>query len=243
MSVDVFIPALSSLVTLIAALAVFRRYWIKRGNHLLLWGIGLVLYTLATLSEAVLGVTWNAFFFRLWYWAGALVVAAWLGQGTVFLLVRKRPWPQITMALLLISSLAGLIWMFATPLDETAFHLGESMTEQYKAILPSGGVRFMTPFLNIYGTLGLVGGAIYSAWLFRRKQVLSNRVWGNVLIAAGGLAPALGGSFARLGQPSYLYLSELLGGILIFAGFLVAVAHSPVNWQPRSVGAEDEQKV
>ncbi len=236
MSVDVFIPALSSVVTLVSAAAVFRRYWFKRGTHLLLWGIGLLLYTLATLGEAVLGTAWSPLFFRLWYWAGALIVAAWLGQGTVFLLVRKRPWPQITLVLLLISSLAGLVWMFSTPLDESAFLLGESMTEQYKAILPSGGVRLMTPFLNIYGTLTLVGGAAYSAWLFRRKQVLSNRVWGNVLIAAGGLSPALGGSFARLGQPAFLYLSELLGGILIFAGFLVATAHSPVKWRPRREG-------
>jgi hypothetical protein len=241
MSVDVFIPALSTLVTLVSAIAVFRRYWYRRGNHLLLWGIGLALYTLATLSEAVLGLTWSPIFFRLWYWAGALVVAAWLGQGTVFLLVRKRPWPQITLVLLFISSVAGLIWIFATPLDESAFALGEglSLTEQYKEILPSGGVRLMTPFLNIYGTLGLVGGAAYSAWLFRRKQVLSNRVWGNVLIAVGGLAPALGGSFARLGQPAFLYLSELLGGILIFVGYLVAIAHSPVRSKPR--GGEERQ--
>jgi hypothetical protein len=229
MNADVFIPSLSTAVTLISAIVVFRRYWFRRSPHLLLWGIGLSLYTLATLGEAILGVTWSPIFFRLWYWAGALVVAAWLGQGTVFLLVRKRPWPQISLALLLVISLAGLIWIFATSLDADAFQLGESMTEQYKEILPRGGVRLMTPFLNIYGTITLVGGAAYSAWLFRRKRVLSNRVWGNVLIALGGLSPALGGSFARLGQPAFLFLSELIGGILIFAGYVVATAHRPAS--------------
>ena len=43
------------------------------------------------------------------------------------------------------------------------------------------------PFFNIYGLLTLVGGAIYSAYLFWRKRVLPNRVIGNILIAAGAL--------------------------------------------------------
>lgn len=240
MTAEVLIPGLSTVVTLVSAIFVFRRYWFRRAPHLLLWGIGLVLYTVATLGEAVLGLAWSPIFFRLWYWAGALVVAAWLGQGTVFLLVRNRKWPQITLVLLLLSSVAGLIWIFATPLDADAFHLGESLTEQYKGILPRGGVRLMTPFLNIYGTITLVGGAAYSAWLFRRKRVLSNRVWGNVLIALGGLSPALGGSFARLGQPTFLFLSELIGGILIFAGFLVATSHRPVGKQTMSRAGETD---
>ncbi len=238
MDLDIFIPALSTAVTAIAAFFVFRRYRFRKGTHLLLWGIGLTLYSLATLSEAVLGGQWNPVFFRLWYWAGALVVAAWLGQGTVFLLVRKKPWPQVTMALLLIGSLAGLIWIFATPLDAAVFDAGESLTEQYKNILPAGGVRFLTPVFNIYGTITLIGGAIYSAYIFQRKRVLLNRMWGNILIALGGLSPALGGTFSRLGMPTFLYLSELLGGILIFIGFLVAVAHRPVNKDSSSKNGE-----
>jgi len=46
--------------------------------------------------------------------------------------------------------------------------------------------------LNIYGTLALVGGAIYSAYIFWRKRVLFHRMIGNILIAAGALAPAMG---------------------------------------------------
>lgn len=227
MSADLFIPAFSTLVTLVSAIFVFRRYWLRRGTHLLLWGIGLSLYTLGTFSEAMLSMAWYPVFLRLWYWSGAIVVAAWLGQGTVHLLVRKKPWPQITLTLLTIGSVASLIWVFATPLDGSQFELGKSLSEQYKLIMPKGGVRLMSPFFNIYGTITLVGGAAYSAWLFWRKGVLKNRMWGNVLIALGGISPALGGSFARLGLATFLYLSELVGGLLIFAGFLVATAHRP----------------
>lgn len=240
MELDVLIPAVSTVVTLTAAISVFRRYWYRKGTHLLLWGIGLGLYSLATLGEAVLGLQWSPLFFRLWYWAGAIVVAAWLGQGTVFLLVRKRPWPRLTLVLLFIGTVAGLIWIFVTPLDARAFRLGESLSDQYKAILPAGGVRLFTPFFNVYGTVTLVGGAAYSAYLFWRKRVLSNRMWGNVLIALGGLSPAMGGGMARLGQPALLYLSELVGGILIFVGFLVATAHRPVTAAAFTANRESE---
>ena len=37
---------------------------------------------------------------------------------------------------------------------------------------------------------------------------------------AGALMPAVGGSLARFDSPQYLYASELLGIIVIFAGFL-----------------------
>ena len=69
----------------------------------------------------------------------------------------------------------------------------------------------------------LVGGALYSAWIFWRKRVLLHRTIGNILIAAGALLPAFGGTFSRFGVPGALYISELLGAILLFVGFLRAI--------------------
>ena len=46
---------------------------------------------------------------------------------------------------------------------------------------------------------------------------------GNILIAAGAILPAFGGAFSRMGVPNALYLSELLGAILLFFGFLRAI--------------------
>jgi uncharacterized membrane protein HdeD (DUF308 family) len=84
------------------------------------------------------------------------------------------------------------------------------------------GVRVLTPFFNLYGTITLVGGALYSAWLFWRKRVLLHRTIGNLLIAAGALLPAFGGAFSRFGIPAALYLGEFFGVLLIFAGFIRA---------------------
>jgi hypothetical protein len=83
----------------------------------------------------------------------------------------------------------------------------------------SGLIIFLTIFLNIYGTLALVGGAIYSAYIFWRKHILMNRMIGNILIAIGAFAPALGGSFIRMGLPDWLYGAELIGAIMMYVGF------------------------
>ena len=104
------------------------------------------------------------------------------------------------------------------------------LSSQYKDILTrSGVIVLLTILLNTYGTLTLVGGAIYSAYIFWRKKVLFNRMVGNILIAVGALMPAIGGSFIGMGLPDFLYLSEFLGAILMYIGFLQATATVPVK--------------
>jgi drug/metabolite transporter (DMT)-like permease len=112
----------------------------------------------------------------------------------------------------------------APPGAETAVvtYQGEQVTV-VRGILPLGTpVRLTTPFFNIYGLLTLVGGAIWSAFLFWRKRVLPNRVTGNVLIAAGALLIGFASTLTRLGHGQYLYLGELVSAVMMFAGFQVA---------------------
>jgi len=95
-------------------------------------------------------------------------------------------------------------------------------------------VRILTPFFNSYGLLLLAGGAIYSAYIFLRKRIMPNRVLGNVLIASGALMPAMGGLLSRFGLGGYLYLGELLGAILMFAGFLSATNKPEAAQSPQA---------
>jgi hypothetical protein len=101
----------------------------------------------------------------------------------------------------------------------TSVHTGSELSG-HAIITP--GVRTSTPLFNLYGTVTLVGGAAYSAWIFWRKRVLLHRTLGNILIAVGAMAPAFGGTFSRMGIPAALYLGELIGVMLMFAGFLRA---------------------
>ena len=104
---------------------------------------------------------------------------------------------------------------------------GEEVTV-VRGLLPLGApVRLTTPFFNIYGLITLVGGALWSAYLFWRKRVLPNRVIGNVLIAAGALSIGFASTLTRLGYGSLLYVGELVAALLMFVGFLVAAAPQP----------------
>ena len=223
MDLSRWLPFVSTAIAVVFAVAVFLRYRRRRGLHLLLWGLGLVLYSLGTFAEFYTTYAWSALVFRLWYIGGALLTAAWLGQGTVYLLVRRGNVAHWLMVGLVAASALAVGVMFATPLDASAFTIGVDLSGQYKEILSEGAtVRMFTPLFNVYGTLWLVGGAAYSAWLFWRKRVLLHRATGNVLIAAGALAPAIGGGLSRFGASEFLYISELVGAALMFAGFVRA---------------------
>ncbi len=222
------ISLLSTIVTLLFAGFVLYRFYHRGGAHLLVWGVGLIFYAIGVYAEFYLSLRWSAVWLHLWYIGGALLTAAWLGQGSVYLLVRRPAWlPHALLALLLLGSFYAIWRALATPLDSSAFSPALPISVQYKTIMPPGGVRLLTIPFNIYGSICLIGGALYSAWLFWRKRVLRNRVIGNILIAAGAFFPALGGTFLRLGYPDFLYLSELLGAVIMFAGFLAVMTTRP----------------
>lgn len=223
MSYLFFLPLLSAITSFVFAAFVFKRYLARRGTHLLLWSVGMLFYGIGGLCEAFYGFFgWNALTFRLWYLFGAILVAAWLGQGTVYLLV-KKPLAHALMVVLALGSLYAAARIFGAELDPSLMtksgHTGSELSG-YAIVTP--GVRTLTPFFNLYGTVTLVGGALYSAFIFWRKRVLLHRAVGNVLIAAGAILPAFGGTFSRFGIPGALYISEFLGAILLFAGFLRA---------------------
>lgn len=227
-----YISILSTIVSFIFAAAVFNRYRYKKGPHLLFWGIGLILYGLGTLTEVLLGFAFSGPALKVWYLTGAMLTAAWLGQGTIFLLIRRRGVAEGLAALLAIASLAAAFLILSAPLTAAAgsYVPSQPVSAQYKDILTrSAPVIVLTILLNIYGTLGLVGGALYSAFLFWRKKVLINRLLGNILIAAGALMPAMAGTFIQAGLVDWLYVSEFFGVVLMYLGFTQATAPQAVK--------------
>jgi hypothetical protein len=234
MSLTHLLPFISTGITFVFALSVFNRYRLGRKPYTLMWGIGLTLYGIGTLAEAYLALRWSPLLLRLWYLSGAMLTAAWLGQGTVFLLVRK---PRVAASLaagLALVSLIAVVAVFTTSVNGATFRAGVPISTQYKVMLSRSGLMvLLTVLLNIYGTLTLVGGALWSAWLFARKRVLPNRMLGSILIAVGGLFPASAGTFISLGWGDWLYASELFGAVLMFLGFWLATqpqtAESPAR--------------
>ena len=51
----------------------------------------------------------------------------------------------------------------------------------------------------------LVGGVLWSGWLYFRKRILPHPVVGTVLLAACALSVALASTLTRLGHGGYLF--------------------------------------
>lgn len=225
-----YLPFISTLVALLFAWAVLARYSHKRGTHLLMWGIGLVLFAAGTFAEAYLALAWSDVVLRLWYLSGAMLTAAWLGQGTVYLLVSREKVAHASAAALAVVSILSIVLIAIAKIDPSTFDPHIAISTQYKTMMErSGLVTLLTILLNVYGTITLIGGAFYSAYLFWRKQILPHRVVGNILIAVGAMFPAAAGTLVNLGLSDYLYVSELIGAALMFAGFIAATSPQAIK--------------
>ena len=230
MTVQIVLPFVSTVIMVIFTVSVLERYLARRKLHFLFWGIGLAMFGAGSFAEAYFAAAgWSAPVFFVWYLFGAALNAGWIGHGTLLLLARRR-WVHVLTVLLVLGSLAATVLMvqMMPKLDAARFDPALAISEQYRDIMPTiadgAYVRLATPFFNIYGLVTLVGGALWSAWLFLRKQVLPNRVIGNGLIAAGALSIGLASTATRLGYGQYLYLGELIAAALMYAGFRAAAA-------------------
>jgi hypothetical protein len=211
-----YIPLVTCIVSFIFAITVLDQYFARRKAYQLLWAIGLFMYSASTLTE----FWWNVIghdviMYRLWYLIGAILVAAYLGQGTLYLLMKRRR-VNIIMAVLGAATIAVTIRLFTVSIDISGL---AKLTGT--GVMPADIRAVATPIFNAFGTVALVGGAIYSAVIFVRKHILPHRVVSNILIAIGALLPAAGGiHISTGGDLNLFFILELAGVIIMFIGFL-----------------------
>jgi hypothetical protein len=165
-------------------------------------------------------VGWHAPIFRAWYIVGALLGAAPLAQGTVYLMVRRPIAHVLTAALLVTVAIAGT-FVVLSPLDLS--HASIAQGRLTGAVLEWRWVRRFSPFLNMYAAIFLIGGAIWSAIRYRRVPGARSRVVGNVYIAIGTMLPGIGGTATRFGYTEALYVTELIGLLLVWRGYRLMV--------------------
>ncbi|HZQ37770.1 MAG TPA: hypothetical protein VFD32_17700 [Dehalococcoidia bacterium] len=221
---SVLISLLASAITFAFAGAVLWQYRRRRRTYQLVWAAALLCYGAATTAQFVAEAWgWSVEAFRVWYLAGGLLTAAYLGQGTAFLLLPRRA-ARASFVLLLLLSLVAAWRIFTVPLHIDEILPPAGRVSPRATSLPAD-LRADAALLNIYGTLLLVGGAIWSAVVYLdqrldRRRRGGDRVVANLLIAGGALVIASAGSFEALGHGEFLYAGEILGIAIIFAGFL-----------------------
>lgn len=230
----------ASALSLVFALIVYRQYVDRRRAYQLVWSVALLLFSVAAFCQFIAERNgWTPLIYRIWYATGAMLAAAYLGQGTIYL-IAPRPVAHASLGALGFASGLGLGLVAALPVDlERAIVRGEITGNGFPLTL----LLLLVP-LNVYGTVALVGGAVASALRFRHHPGGGRRAVGTGLIAIGGLVVALGGTANRLGIPHLLYLSELLGMVVIFVGYLQTVtplAGSAPERPPTTTSTETNQ--
>ncbi len=199
----------------------------RRQPHEVAWTVALVMFALASAALSV-GVTtgWDGPTFRAFYLLGAVLNVPWLALGTVYLLAGPRRGRRAQWALVFFSGLAAGV-VLAAPM-----HTVPTGTD-----IPSGrevfgaGPRVLAAVGSSGGAAVILGGALWSAWVFARSRGrpgAGRRVAANGCVAAGTFVLAGGGLVqGRLGENEAFALSLLLGIAVIYTGFLIATAGPP----------------
>jgi hypothetical protein len=210
-----YIPLFTSIISCIFAVTVLDQYFARRKSFQLLWAIGLFIYSAAAFTEFYWNIIGHAGIdYRLWYLLGGIYVAAYMGMGTLYLLMRRKS-ANVIMLVLAVLSVYAAYRCLTAPIDLSGVtQLG------VKGIMPVD-TRILAALFGSFGTFALVGGAAYSAWVFWRKRILQYRVVSNIIIAIGALFPAFGGSAVTFfDNIQVLFIFELAGVIIMFVGFL-----------------------
>lgn len=154
-----------------------------------------------------------------WLLTGLAGLAAALAVAAV-----QRAKPEavagVVAGLLAAGTVAAAAMIFAAHIDAALLPAGDAPVTGAAA---PGYVRVLTPLFNVPGAAALLGGALSSAWRFWRQGARPDRVVSNVLITLGAFVDSGASSLARLGWPQAFYAGQLLGVVLIFAGFLATV--------------------
>ena len=273
----VAVPLAATVLCVVFATLLFAQWRARRRPYQLVWAVGLSFYAIASGAESVGQVAgWSDPVYRIWYFFGAICVAAWLGLGEVYLFRTSAFGELVALAVfagaipamirggrllgaqaegpaqmavavgLIVIAAAGVLalvaWekpralghvalaMLAFGMLVAGYHVATAPVDLTEILDPATGiprgqgfpetVRLLTPPFNLAGALAMIFGALYSAWNYWRRRESLQRVLSNSLIAVGAMAPSLTSTLNRFGITGLFHWGELLGVLLIFAGFL-----------------------
>ncbi|MBJ7609549.1 MAG: hypothetical protein JF887_09010 [Candidatus Dormibacteraeota bacterium] len=208
------------VVSVLFASVVLRRYIRSGRPAFAAWAVGLIIFAAAAGCQAAgehLGFT--APVFRAFYLLGGVLGVIWLSMGTLFLLAPRRVALAAT-AILAVVTMALAVDAAVVPVDSS--RLGSAAGVLGAAIAGGSPLQVGAVFLNILGTLILVGGSAWSAVRLVRHRGGADRVLCNVLLTVGAFVIAAGFSAAKItgGSLDTLGVYEAVGITIMFAGFL-----------------------
>jgi hypothetical protein len=206
-------PIAATLVAVLFSLLLLRSYRRRPAGQKALWATGFLLFATAAACEAAAQRHgWSAGLFRAYYLCGGVLTVAVLGTGSALLQLRPRARDAL-LGGLAVASVAATVAVLLSPVSGSALAATAAGRPPANGAL-EGHAFLWAIALNSVGTLLLVGGSALS--IVRRRNVRAN-MW----IGSGALVVALATGLSRGGDYSFVYLGELVGISLMFAGFML----------------------
>ncbi len=218
------------LVVAIFTGTILRQYVRRRRESQLYWTLALLMALVATLAYILMVISTptsqtGVFYFRLYYTLGAALTPAWLGLGSLALVVGKRL-VRTCCFLLCGASLLAVVTISEARINVSA--LSKIAGSPGTGVLEPGPWLVTLIILNTLGVVLLAGVAVYSGWQLVRRQASvagfhpGNLLWANVLILAGSLCNGAAGTLARVfALNSSFWLIMALGWIIFYLGVLL----------------------
>lgn len=218
-----YLPILTTIFSVYFLLDISGRYRAKGGTHLLWWSFGVFTYGLGTFLEASVTLFGNSVALnKAWYIAGAILGGYPLAQGSVYLHFKKRNadlLTYVTVPFILFAAVCVILSPVNYEFIQSFRPSGNSIGWQW--------VRLLTPFINIYSAIFLIGTAFLSAIRFSKIENGRFRAIGNSLITIGALLPGIGGTMAKAGMVEALYVGEFIGILFIWLGYRTCLKTGP----------------
>jgi hypothetical protein len=219
---------LAAICALVAAVFIFDQHLHRPRPYKLMWSLGLLFYGIAA-AAAFAGAAghWTVLDYKLWYYFGGIMTAAFLGLGSCYLLAPRRVAYVFTALFCFLAAYAAVrIALYPVP-EAVAAHIANATTAEVTnvsafPILP-GDMTIVAILMNIPGALWLFGGALWSAWTFLRRHTPGYRVISMALLALGAIFPSLLTGLQRLGYSAAAPLGEFLGALCLLIGLLISL--------------------
>ncbi|HLB62772.1 MAG TPA: hypothetical protein VJN50_08595 [Actinomycetota bacterium] len=220
-------PLVASVVALVFAGLLVRRFVERRRPYQLLWALAMSMYGAASLAM-LFGVLdgWSGAEFRIYWLLGAILNVPYLAVGELYILLRRDTVVHVFVL--------GLI--FLTAFASSQIQTAALDVRQLAGDLPLGKEVFgdgslpyrLAQYYAYPAYLLLVGGCVLSALGMRGRRELRERFLGTVWIAVGATVVAAASGIGAGFEIVPLFSAGLAAGIaLMFWGFLKASKRHP----------------
>ena len=188
----------------------------------------MAMYALATWSLAIgLGFGWNELSFKTFYYFGGIANIPLLAAGSVHLNASRRVARGFTNGVSVFLALGAFAVVLAPVSGGFPGSGVPEGSDIFEFSMTVGGVGVPGP--RLFAAIAGGGGTLIIMWFSLTAIVKTWRkrprvALGNLLIVIGVLVPASAGSLTAFGEANALAFSLLVGAVLLWSGYRIAIS-------------------